>query len=368
MVESVTKILAEQEIDESIGREFNPPWSSPVVAGPLIVRDHLRRHISLLGEQLAHVRWQQNNLVPIARIPPEILIDIFDLVLDEGQSYLRDDTNTLLSTLSRICRDWTGLIDNAPRLWSHISPYCSTMKHVAMALEQSKPFPLTLHFNEEEMVHMQPDRFFGAIKRHQGRWKVLDLRLCSLDTLHTLNSRFANVFPPRLDRFQVSLRVKVTPAAQQMDPFEIDFIKGPWPDTLRHLSLEDIGIPSRSYAELRGLRTLEIWPRPRQGVVKIQGILRVLSDCPELEALVLGDNIVLGEQAIAGTLGLPVRLEHLHAICLHLPPAPLHALLRNVQAQNCTKFHIETNLLRDGGGTWTEVLLTDEIRPFIRTM
>ncbi|KAG9042023.1 hypothetical protein FS837_011443 [Tulasnella sp. UAMH 9824] len=364
-IESVTETLTREQFDEGPERGYIPPWSSPFVTGPVILSDQLHKRISPLGEQLANARWRQNNLVPIARLPPEILIDVFDFVLDEGPSVWRDDTNILLTILSRICRHWAELVDNAPRLWSHISPYCSVMKHVVMALEKSKPYPLTCHFDEEEMPHIWLDNFVGAIKQHAKRWKFLDLHFCSSQTLRTVNSRLANVCPPRLERIRVSLKPKETAAALPLDPPVIEFIKRPWLDALRHLSLDDVGMPFGRYAELRGLKTLEMGSLPHQREVNITELLRALVNCPELEKLLLGNEIVLGEEPISGT---PVRLDRLGKINLWLGPAPLHAFLKSIQAVRCTKFHIETSLPREGGARWTEVLLTDDIRPFIRTI
>ncbi|KAG8900728.1 hypothetical protein FRC00_011611 [Tulasnella sp. 408] len=345
-------------------RGFIPPWSSPFVMGPVILSDQLHKQISPLGEQLANARWQQNNLVPIARLPPEILIDVFDFVLDEGRSVWRDDTTILCTILSRICRHWAGLVDKTPRLWSHISPYCSVIEHVGMALEKSKSYPLTFHFNEEEMPHIWPENFFSAIKQHADRWKSLDLHFCSSQTLRTVNSRLANVFPPRLQRLRASLYPTETAAAHPTDTVDIDFIMGTWLDALRDLSLDEVGLPFGRYAELRGLKSLELPSLPLQRVVNVAELLPALVNCPELEKLVLGNEIVLGEEPISGT---PVQLDRLREISLGLSPAPLHAFLKTIQAVRCTKFHIETSL-REGGGRWTEVLLTDDIRPFIRTI
>ncbi|KAG8898334.1 hypothetical protein FRC01_010947, partial [Tulasnella sp. 417] len=369
-VESITKTLmaSEEQLGEDTDREFSLPWSSPVVMGPIIVRDHLLRHISLLGEQLADTRWRLNNLVPIARIPPEILTDVFDFVLEEGQAKWRDDAHTLLTVLSPTCRHWAEIVDKAPRLWSHISPYCSMMKHVSIALDKSKHCPLTIHFSQSDMMHIFPGQLVGAIKGHARRWKVLDLQLWSSHSLHKINSQLTNVFPPRLERLQISLEGE----RNQMGPFEIDFIRRPLPDSFRHISLNYVGLPPRAYAELRGLRSLAMWPLPRREV-KICDIIRILSECPALEELSLGEEITLGEAP--GTsrklnFGPTVRLDHLREIFLRLRPAPLHALLRNIQAENCTIFNIATTLPREGGGggTWTEVLLTEELQPFIRTM
>ncbi|KAG8906378.1 hypothetical protein FRC01_008038, partial [Tulasnella sp. 417] len=365
-IESVTRNLFEGQLDDGTDGECIPSWSSPVMTGPVIVRDHLQKHISLLEERLADARWRQNNLIPIARLPPEILIDVFDFVLEEGQRYWRDDTNTLLTVLSPVCRDWAGIIDTTPRLWNHISPYRSTMNHVDMALDKSKDSPLTIHFSECHSDHRWSDDFFNSIKRHAGRWKSLELHLCSSHALHTINLQFANLLLPRLERLQVSLDYQWG----GMQPFEIEFIGNLWPDPFRHLWLDDIGLPARSFAELRGLKSLAMWPRLR-GEVKIGDIIRILSECPALEELILGEEIALKEEPASGYLdfGPAVRLDHLREISLWLRPAPLHALLRSIQAENCTKFRIATTLPPEGGGgTWTEMLLTDEIRPFIRTV
>ncbi|KAG8915298.1 hypothetical protein FRC01_003712, partial [Tulasnella sp. 417] len=152
-IQNAIQTLTQEQIEETsedADREFIPPWNSPTVMGPLFLSGRLQERIAPLEEQIARVRWRQNDLVPIAHLPPEILIKVFAFVLDG----FRDNTYVLSTVLTRICRDWTRLIDQTPSLWTLISPNRSTIKQVAMALEKSKPLPISLYLDEDSMDHM----------------------------------------------------------------------------------------------------------------------------------------------------------------------------------------------------------------------
>lgn len=162
--------------------------------GLVFLSGQLQKRISPLEQQLADLRWYQNTLLPIARLPSEILIKVFGFVWSVNRR--DDETNILGAILTRICREWARLIDDTPSLWAPISPYKSTVKHVIMALEKSQSLPVDLYFDEDYMKHMPLDHFYGAIKRHAARWKVLDVKVMLLARHRDINlSTVQSVYP-----------------------------------------------------------------------------------------------------------------------------------------------------------------------------
>ncbi|KAG9042024.1 hypothetical protein FS837_011444 [Tulasnella sp. UAMH 9824] len=370
-IESVIQGLIQEQIEaasEGPDKEFTPPWSSPSVMGPVFLSGRLQKRISSLGEQLADVRWRQNALLPIARLPSEILIKVFAFVLRVKR--LDDDTHILGAVLTRICREWTRLIDNTPSLWTRISPYKSTFKHVIMALEKSQTLPVDLYFDEDHMRQMPLNRFFGATKRHKDRWRVLEVILCS--SYKTLNSQISKVSTPQLEKLVVSMELQGYAQVYDTTPYEINFIKGAWPGTLRHLCLSCIGVPHGSFTQLRGLKSLEIYQLPPGKELSMAEVFYALANCPELEKLLLRIGSRLQERSIFQTTpgypSLPVRLDRLQELSLLLCPAPLHTFLRNIRTINCTKFNITPAVSFRDELAWTEVLLTAEIQPFVDVM
>ncbi|KAG8929845.1 hypothetical protein FRC00_001390, partial [Tulasnella sp. 408] len=364
-IESVIGTLTQEQADEACkdtDLELNLPWNSPLVTGPLIVRDQLQQRLSPSEKQLADLRWRQNALIPIARVLPELLIDIFELFVDSVYSIWKEDINPLVFVLTRICRDWTRLVFNTPCLWSRISPTRSSLKHVVMGLARSKPALLSIYL-EYGLRHIEPRNFFGAIKGYADRWGFLRLRLGSPESLDALNSLCAKVFPPRLKTLQISLSVMRSGAVLP----EISFIKGPWHDALQHLDLHGVRLPPGGYGELRGLKFLKLTPIL---LLDVAEILRALSNSPKLESLSIKSLIELGGELSVGTgnLATAVRLDWLRTISLHLPPASLHAILRGIRAPKLTSVGIDTTMPQGDGSAWTEVLLTHEIQPFVQVV
>ena len=83
------------------------------------------------------LRRRINSIVPISRLPPEILIEIFSLVCQTS--------STTPIFLGSICADWRSLAWNTPLLW------CRITLEVSDALPKSRP-----HLLSEWLL-----RFFG---------------------------------------------------------------------------------------------------------------------------------------------------------------------------------------------------------------
>ncbi|KAG9042241.1 hypothetical protein FS837_011107 [Tulasnella sp. UAMH 9824] len=331
-IEGVIEALTQEQADETrkvMDLESNLPWNSPLASGPLIVRDQLQQRLSPLEKQLAYLRWQQNALIPIARILPELLIDIFELDLGTFHCPQRDDTNLLLTVIPRICRDWTRLVFNTPCLWNYIEPARSTMKHVAVALARSKPGPLSVHLHTARIHHIQQRQFLGAIKRHAHRLKVLHLGV-DRELIDALNSIFA-----KWERSDM--------AGDQL--FSRD------PGTT-HFSIS--------------LCTALGFPRELRRATRPQA----LSNSPNLESIWINSLNEPGGELTVGmdNLVAPVRLDRLREIILRLPPVLLGAILRSIRPIKLIKVDIETSMPQENQLVWTEVLLTNEIQPFVQVM
>ncbi|KAG8964436.1 hypothetical protein FRC05_003810 [Tulasnella sp. 425] len=356
-----------QERIERIATTLNP---GQINLGRIMLSDQLQRRILLLEEQLPALRQQRNRRLPIARLPLEILIQVFEFVLSAQPPEWRDETFILCTVLMRICRDWTRIIQNTPGLWNRISPYSSSLCQVMVALNKSRPCPLSVWFNSAQMRHIRPGRFLESITEHVDRWEVLELHLIGRDPRIILNSRLGRVFPPRLRRLRVSM--EPTGVRSPFHDSKTRLFGGCWPGSLRHFGLVGCSIdPSRS-TELQGLVTLEISQLPSQQEVRVAEILQILSNCPGLEKLTLSGGILLDKPPISGIAPPkprpPVRLNQLREISLSLEPAPMNALLRSMELDNCAQFSVEAIQPPESESAWSESLLTEGVRPFIRAL
>ncbi|KAG8941258.1 hypothetical protein FRC04_004660 [Tulasnella sp. 424] len=364
-IERIARTLTPDQIEQTFklgNPDFGPP-QSPFEVGRIILSNRLQQRIQQGEKQLVALRRRWNSLLPIAGLPVEILIQVLGFVLRAEPPERRDETYILCRVLMRICRDWTWIIINTPGLWNRISPYSSTLREVTMALDRSRPLPLSLCFNSAQMRGISLTNFFILIKEHTGRWRVLELHLIGLDAPIVLSNKLWGVFPRRLERLRVSMRLDGRGTARH-----VNFFDGRLPDSLKHFVLAGCRMDSSHCAELRGLATLELSQLPSHQRASVTEIIRILSNCPELEELVLGGAIVLDEQSAFLNPGLPVQLDRLRAISLSLEPAPMKAILTAIQVGNCTKFCIEAIKPQRPDSRWTESLLTDGIRPFIRVL
>ncbi|KAJ2930788.1 hypothetical protein H1R20_g6306, partial [Candolleomyces eurysporus] len=87
--------------------------------------DQVEALMKRLAVHRSSLRRRINSLVPISRLPPEILIEIFSLVCQSS--------STTPVFLGSICADWRSLAWNTPLLWSRIT------LEVSDALPKSRP-------------------------------------------------------------------------------------------------------------------------------------------------------------------------------------------------------------------------------------
>ena len=90
----------------------------------------------------------QSPQPPINRIPIELLIDIFRLVIGKRDS-------TVIRTLLLVCQQWYNTINNTAYLWSTIAIYPKDFlediprvsKFISTAVEKSLDLPIEVHFD-----------------------------------------------------------------------------------------------------------------------------------------------------------------------------------------------------------------------------
>ncbi|RXW18267.1 hypothetical protein EST38_g7578 [Candolleomyces aberdarensis] len=87
--------------------------------------DQVEALMKRLAVHRSSLRRRINSLVPISRLPPEILIEIFSLVCQTS--------STTPIFLGSICADWRTLAWSTPLLW------CRITLEVSDALPKSRP-------------------------------------------------------------------------------------------------------------------------------------------------------------------------------------------------------------------------------------
>ena len=142
-------------------------FSSPLSVSVLTQHPKIDWFISQTNELASSLRTFRNSLVPINRIPPEIITSIIAYRVapapDLGQYQV-------LSTLAAVCRYWRNAICSFPSLWTNISDVYSPQLRKVI-LERSKAAPL-------HVSCLRPtDGFKEDIGAHTSRIKTLQCKV-----------------------------------------------------------------------------------------------------------------------------------------------------------------------------------------------
>ena len=180
----------------------------------------------------------QNMLLPVNRLPPEILSRI---ARDVPHKYSNIDAQRIIP-LTHVCRYWRAAIVSVPENWTLISS-CSNLL-AALSLERSRAAPLEVSLFMDE-VREQPG-FAGLLIPYLENVKIL--RISELTTVEEIAQTLPN-FPlstPNLQSLELSLSDEGDEWDPSVDPF------GLFPPTLSDLSLHDIPL----YPSFIDIRTL----------------------------------------------------------------------------------------------------------------
>ncbi|KAJ7146976.1 hypothetical protein C8R44DRAFT_973518 [Mycena epipterygia] len=130
---------------------------------------------------------------PVRRLPPELLIEIFEMCAPPGVHYISETTTPIeelerlakkyLLQLSQVCSHWYGLVMGTARLWSTIvvdttlwseipaSPP-TLIDLVVRSLEHSGSHPLSLQC-AVSIADSNHELVLELLAQHSGRWRQL---------------------------------------------------------------------------------------------------------------------------------------------------------------------------------------------------
>ncbi|KAK7006733.1 F-box domain-containing protein [Favolaschia claudopus] len=269
--------------------------------------DNLRQQIQNMQERIAVLGAERNSVVPIASLPPELLIRIFGLVAQTNFSFVRVPA---LIDLMLVCRHWKDLASAAHTLWNDITiAGKNSERYFKEHLRFTGTAPLTIKIFEFDAPYFIPCLFDNAAR----------LKSLALSTI--TDTKYLFQFMRRMPSYEfpvlesLALNINLDPSSfPQVVPRNAclpgKLLDGHHLPRLAELSLWCVGVPLES---LPPLRSLDL--RGSQAVAgtrhSIHAILTYLQSCPELHTLRLS-------RAIAGrgvddlpTVSLP-KLELLH--------------------------------------------------------
>ncbi|KAG8911295.1 hypothetical protein FRC02_006693, partial [Tulasnella sp. 418] len=225
----------------------------------------LRVHVAQVHRQIANHCQTRNQLSPIHRLPPEVLLDILQTATLSDYDVDIQLRNQL--SLEQVCSHWRKLMDSVPRIFGGAS-------HSRNARVVSETGDLPIHV----VVGRYNGKFLDFSERHIHRWASLRLdKSVPEDWLKHFRSA-----APLLRSLNVKLCIYMRRWPKTPNPFD-----GKAPQ-LRHLKMLYAPLPWNS-SLIHGLQSLHFTLDldPEEHVHYGLKLRHVLQSCPQLEDLAL---------------------------------------------------------------------------------
>ncbi|KAG8994918.1 hypothetical protein FRB94_009541 [Tulasnella sp. JGI-2019a] len=281
--------------------------------------DGLQRHRSAKARH-------HNTLLPISRLPNDLLIEIFALASKtedrlKGPSYGGRMGVRMLATFVFVCHEWREAVYNAPSLWAYIRSdhsYRATLE----CLARSGQVPLHISLSSHDAIHWGSR---ARILQEVHRWKSVKLYSMATELLRELEQRPA----PLLEKLDVQGNWEYP---------ETPNLFGGSASRLRHLALLDIRIPWESNL-LSHLTTLHI-RNPYTCDLSAQQVVQILQSCPDLTSF----KLYLQPELHPGPIpveAFTVELPRLQRLSIRVHPLMTEHLLRRIRIPSCKSFDVD---------------------------
>ncbi|KAF5357691.1 hypothetical protein D9758_007487 [Tetrapyrgos nigripes] len=226
----------------------------------------VEKHVEL--DELTKLKTRRNELVPISRLPEELLSKFFKLCVRPKKNYYAPMFHRWSWTkVSHICKHWRNVALGCPALWGCLD--LTTPTWIPEMLRRSQMAPLVI--NMPQLLILKP-KSADAIKTLEKALGELEM-LQAAPLLHTLQLSAKETG----DWFAESECIVVLP---------LDFLGGHTP-SLRHVDLQDFHIPWDS-SVFRNLTSLKIIHKSTDHAPSLQQLTEILSRMPaSLETLEL---------------------------------------------------------------------------------
>ncbi|KAJ7624784.1 hypothetical protein FB45DRAFT_836816 [Roridomyces roridus] len=268
-----------------------------------------------------------NEKLPISRLPPEILADIFLILCEAGG--LPDYSWT---ACSQVCAAWRAIALDTPVLWSHV--IFSTSGWTRRCIERSKSAPLIVEAN---MTYTGlEDRVCGVLKLSDRIWKInLQFFAPSPLAITLLNGPFPILrsLSVNVSNYFLSPTLTLNPDAYPM---------------LRHLHFRS-NVTFFPCHLPTGLVSLEI-SNGSDGGVSWEIFAQSLQSLPDLEVL------TLHEFAVPPTSAARIPLPALRELHLSACPAECARLVEALDAPLLRRYGLHLRTVDDAASMFATVL------------
>ena len=223
--------------------------------------------------------YRRNALVPILRLPPETLVEIFSLL-----PFAADDSEYVPHLawirVTHVCHRWREIALCSPCLWNHISFTKLTPTAIIEILARAKMSPL--HFEGEITARSKArsNALGRQLKAHISHTRHLTIS----GEFHTVLGRLKSPTPALVS---LSLTRSRRPYISSQCIIPDSLFNGTAPKLTR-LELLGCSIGWKSPL-LKGLRNLKMKPPPAEETPELEDWLDALNEMSQLKTLIL-DN------------------------------------------------------------------------------
>ncbi|KAG9026186.1 hypothetical protein FRB95_009328 [Tulasnella sp. JGI-2019a] len=281
---------------------------------------------------------QRNSLLPIYRLPTEVIIKIFKYYVEIGG---------FPHSLELVSSVWAVIVRNSPILWRHInsnqprSAYLNSLARSKDALLVVKYTGSQWRFLYEvsEDLKLFMETACGQVHRWQSATLLMDTKP---ELSGALFDHLAQNPAPLLEKLDIDGTLAHFPSGSG----HMNHLFGGVAPSLRHLTLKRILI-SWDSGFLSHLLTLTVMNHMLIRPTASQ-MARIMHDCPLIVELGIECSRGLVEEGNIVPIGVQlIELLALKVLSLHLTPIALNYILQVIRIPNCTQFHIISEIPAD---------------------
>ncbi|KAF8871828.1 hypothetical protein BD779DRAFT_1652743, partial [Infundibulicybe gibba] len=158
------------------------------------IHEHRACEKRVIDSSIATVHYHRNALIPMARLPPEIMSRIFVFHAQLERKWLK-----AVLTSTRVCKRWRQIGLSCLELWSHIDyEDCRSVAWMDTIIKRSRSVPLSLVINGRADVGSGK---MALVANNLHRFKSFDLQIWNANTDRLLEA--LNKPVPLLRRLQI---------------------------------------------------------------------------------------------------------------------------------------------------------------------
>jgi hypothetical protein len=303
--------------------------------------------IAILETRLLGLKSRRNSLVPILRLPVEVIGRIIRQTQllkfrqpDTDAGFLEFRLSRHWRNLMVACRALRVVALAVPELWMFIDTGCPNVDYPAMCTARAKDAPFVLSYNSHRDRDGPTQTQKHDLVVNFSRAYAVCLTLEENDLVQTL----LQIPAPRLNTLQIETHVmhKIPPALSALSHqlVELTF----WDVDLR-------GCPSYAWPVMRRLRL-------QHTILTPDSLCSMVFQMPLLEHLVIRSIEGLDDEHVSNKLDTSPRNQHalhnLHTIFFQIRPAACVSLLKVLHSSvhSCQKLDVDFLNAYEGDGTF----------------